>query len=191
MFKLKGKRLSTLSSILLVISALLIVVSLFFPWWRMEFFAPQYPEGLNIIVHPNHLEGELDQINALNHYIGMQNFSEENFPELQFLPYLIGGLALLVLITAFMKRKSLLISLIGIFVVGGVAGIWDLRRALKHFGTNLDPMAPIEMDPFIPPIIGENIIANFTTYSYLGIGTYIVIVAFMIILLPLWVERRK
>jgi hypothetical protein len=187
---MNGKRLSGISTILLVISTLLIIVSLFFPWWRMDFYAPQYPEGLDIIVYPDRLEGDIDNINGLNHYIGMQKFSEENFPELQFLPYLIGGLAFLVLIGAILRRKGYLYFLIVLFVVGGVVGVWDLRRALEHFGTNLDPMAPIEMEPFVPPMIGENVIANFTTYSYLGAGTYLAIAAFIFILIPLWKDRK-
>ncbi|MFE5278803.1 hypothetical protein ACFQ9F_31240, partial [Bacillus cereus] len=93
---MKGKQLSRFSSILMIISAILVMLALFFPWWRMEFFAPQYPEGLNIIVYPDHLEGELEQINGLNHYIGMAQFNEESFPELNYLPYLIGGLSILV-----------------------------------------------------------------------------------------------
>lgn len=157
----------------------------------MEFFAPQYPEGLNIIVYPNKLEGEIDIVNGLNHYIGMANFSEENFPELQFLSYLIGGLAFLVLVAAFIRKKSFLYFIIGTFVVGGIVGVWDLRRWLKNFGTELDPMAPIKVDPFIPPIIGENTLANFITYSHLGIGTYFVIAAFILTLIPLWKDRPK
>ncbi|WP_077215135.1 hypothetical protein [Bacillus dakarensis] len=191
MFTLNGKRLSIFSSIAIVISALLIIFSLFFPWWRMEFFAPQYPEGLNIIVYPDKLEGELDQINALNHYIGMQTFSEENFPELQYLNYLIIGLAAIVLIGAFVRKKSYLYFVISLFIIGGAVGVWDLRHALAYFGTNLDPMAPIDMEPFVPPIIGENIIANFTTYSLLGTGTYFVIAAFILLLIPLWKERKQ
>lgn len=188
---LNNKRLSIVSSILLVLAALLIVASLFFPWWRMEFFAPQYPEGLNIIVYPNKLEGEIDIVNGLNHYIGMANFSEENFPELQFLTYLIGGLAFLVLIAAIIRKKSYLYFVISLFVIGGIVGVWDLRRWLKSFGTELDPMAPIEVAPFIPPIVGKNTIANFITYSHLGIGTYLVIVAFILLLIPLWKDRQK
>jgi copper chaperone NosL len=188
---MKAKKLSAFSSIILVIAALLIVASMFFPWWRMEFFAPQYPEGLNIIVYPDRLEGEIANINALNHYIGMAEFGEENFPELQFLPYLIGGLALLVLIGAIIRKKGYLYFLIGLFIVGGTVGVWDLYRALKQFGTNLDPMAPIDMDPFVPPIVGENIIANFTTYSILGTGTYFVIAAFILLLIPLWKDRKQ
>ncbi len=191
MLTMKGKRLSLISSILLVVAALLIVASIFTPWWRMEFFAPQYPEGLNIIVYPDKLEGEIEQINALNHYIGMKNFSEENFPELKFLTYLIGGLALLVLLAAVIRKKAFLYGVIGVFIVGGALGVWDLRRWLKDFGTNLDPKAPIEMDPFVPPILGENIVANFTTYSTLQMGSYLVVAAFILLLIPLWKDRQR
>ncbi|THE13245.1 hypothetical protein E1I69_07840 [Bacillus timonensis] len=188
---MNAKRLSPLSALLLLGSAGLIVVSLFFPWWRMEFFAPQYPEGLNIIVHPDRLEGEIDIVNGLNHYIGMKNFSEENFPELQFLPYLISGLAALVLITALIRRKLLLYGVIALVAIGGLLGIWDVHRWLKAFGTDLDPMAPIKVDPFVPPIIGENTLANFVTYSHLGMGTYLFIAAFLLLLIPLWKDRVK
>ena len=103
---MKAKRLSLVSSLLIALSAVLVGVSLFFPWWQMVFFAPQYPEGLNIIVYPNKLEGEIDIVNGLNHYIGMENFSEENFPELAYLPYLVIGLAVITLLTAILRKKA-------------------------------------------------------------------------------------
>lgn len=183
------KRFSLLSSGLIAIAAALIATSLFFPWWGMEFFAPQYPEGLNIIVYPDKLEGEIDIVNGLNHYIGMKEFSEENFPELNYLKYLIGGLAALTLLTAILRRKSVLYFLIGIFSIGGMLGVWDLRRWLHDFGTNLDPMAPIKVDPFVPPILGENTLANFITNSYLGTGSYLVLAAFILLLIPIWKDR--
>ncbi len=176
---MKKNRLSTTSSILLVIASLLIVVSLFFPWWRLDFYAPQYPEGLDITVYPNHLEGDLSNINGLNHYIGMKQFSESDFPELQFLPYIIGGLALLILIGAIIRKKIYLYTLIGIFIVGGIIGVFHLMNSLNAYSLNLDPMAPIEMEGFTIPIVGKNIIANFTTYSNLGTGIYFAIAAFI------------
>ncbi len=185
------KYFSTTSSILLITASALIAASLFFPWWGMEFFAPQYPEGLNIIVYPNKLEGEIDIVNGLNHYIGMKNFSEANFPELRYLPFLIGGLAILTLITGLLKRKAILFLLIGFFIIGGMLGVWDLHRWLKDFGTNLSPTAPITVEPFIPPIIGENTLANFITHSYLGSGFYMVAAAFILLIIPLWKERRR
>ena len=183
------KKLSIVSSIIIVVSAILIAVSLFFPWWKMIFVAPQYPEGLNIIVYPNRLEGQIDIVNGLNHYIGMANFSEENFPELSYLPYLVGGLAVLTLLTAMLRKKTVLYGLIGLFIVGGTLGVLDLHAALKKFGTNLSPEAPIKLDPFVPPILGHNTIANFQTTSLLGLGSYVVIAAFILLLIPLWKDR--
>jgi hypothetical protein len=186
----KGSKLSLTSSLLIGLSAILIVISMFFPWWKMLFIAPQYPEGLNIIVYPNKLQGEIDIINGLNHYIGMANFSAENFPELGYLIYIIGGLAGLTLITALLRNKKVLYGLIGLFMLGGAVGVWDLYSALKKYGTELDPKAPIKMEPFVPPIIGENTVANFITHSSLGTGVYFVIIAFLLLLIPLWKDRK-
>jgi copper chaperone NosL len=188
---LNAKKLSVVSSLIIGLAAVLIALSLFFPYWRMLFVAPQYPEGLNIIVYPNKLEGEIDIVNGLNHYIGMANFSEGNFPELKYLSYIIIGLAALTLITAILRKKSVLYGLIGLFTIGGLIGVYDLYSALKEYGTNLSPTAPIKMDPFIPPIIGHNTIANFETTSMLGTGTYFVIAAFILLLIPLWKDRKK
>src|SRR5690625_4164214 len=85
--------LSTRSMILLFIAAAIFIISVQFPWWKMDFFAPQYPEGLDIIVYPNEVTGDIDIINNLNHYIGMKEFSTESFPELAYLPYIAYALA--------------------------------------------------------------------------------------------------
>ncbi|WHY00646.1 hypothetical protein [Neobacillus sp. DY30] len=188
---MKAKRLSLLSSILIALAAVLVGLSLLFPWWQMIFFAPQYPEGLNIIVYPNKLEGEIDIVNGLNHYIGMENFSEENFPELAYLSYLVIGLAIITLLTAILRKKSMLYGLIGLFIIGGSLGVWDLSSALRKFGTNLSPTAPIKIDPFVPPLLGHNTVANFVTESILGYGAYCLIAAFLLLLIPLWKDRTR
>lgn len=175
---------------LIVLAAILFVISLFFPWWKMVFWAPQYPEGLNIIVYPNKLEGQIDIVNGLNHYIGMKNFSKANFPELTYLPYLVWGLAAITVITAILRKKVVLYVLIGAIVIGGTLGVLDLHNALHNFGTNLDPHAPIKIAPFVPPIIGHNRVANFLTNSLLGPGAYFLIAGFILLLIPLWKDRK-
>ncbi|WP_339253019.1 hypothetical protein NSQ43_03405 [Sporosarcina sp. FSL W8-0480] len=187
---MKG-RLSVAAMISLIIAAILTALTLFVPWWGMKFYAPQYPEGLDIIVYPTTLAGNIDIVNGLNHYIGMAEFSNESFPELKFMPYIVIGFAILILLVAIMRRKSFLYGLIVLFVVGGIVGILDMYRWLKEFGTNLDPMAPIELEPFIPPIIGENVIANFVTHSYFTYGGYMLFVVFLLVLYPLWKDRKK
>lgn len=186
-----SNKLSKNSMISLIIAAGLLVSSIFFPWWGMKFYAPQYPEGLDIIVYPHTLAGDLDIVNGLNHYIGMAEFSNESFPELPLMPYLVGGLALILLIIGLLRKKKLLYIGIGLFAFGGILGIYDMKRWLTKFGTELDPKAPIELAPFVPPIIGENTIANFVTNSYFTTGAFILAAAFICTLLPLWLERKK
>ncbi|MEH7074807.1 hypothetical protein [Neobacillus drentensis] len=183
--------LSISSVISLCLASILLIASIFFPWWGMRFFAPQYPEGLDIIVYPYKMTGDIDIVNGLNHYIGMKGFGEDNFPELKYLPYLIGGLALLTLVTALLRQKSVLYGLIGLFVIGGALGIYDIYRWLRNYGTKLDPRAPIKVDPFIPPILGENKLANFVTESYFTYGSFILGAAFLCTLFPLWRDRKK
>jgi hypothetical protein len=187
---LNGKKLSVVSSLILACSAVFIGLSLFFPWWRLLLYAPQYPEGLNIIVYPNKLEGQIDIINGLNHYIGMANFDEKSFPELSYMSYLVGGLAVLTLLVGLLRRKSFLYMLIGLFLVGGLIGFFDLYHALHTFGTHLSLKAPIKIKPFVPPMVGENHFANFTTHSYLGKGAYFVVLAFILTLIPIWKDRK-
>jgi copper chaperone NosL len=173
------------------IAGVFIAISIFLPWWGMKFLAPQYPEGLDIIVYLYKMDGRIDIINGLNHYIGMKPFSEESFPELSFLPYVIGAMALLTIVVGLLRNMKLLYAWISALTVGGIVGVYDIHRWLKDFGTNLDPKAPIDIEPFIPPIIGENTIANFVTHSYFTYGALVFGVAFILILYPIWKEKRR
>ncbi|WP_405027642.1 hypothetical protein [Lentibacillus songyuanensis] len=185
------KNLSKTSMYSIIGAAIVLVMTIFVPWWQMKFYAPQYPEGLNIIVSPTSLDGEIDQINSLNHYIGMKNFSTESFPELQYMSYIIIGVAVLFLVVALLRNKRVLYGAAGIYVVLGAVGIVDMYRWLQKFGTQLDPKAPIDLDPFVPPIIGENTIANFVTHSYFTYGAYLLGLVFILLIFPLWKDRKR
>lgn len=185
------KNLSTVSMISIILASIVLFSTIFVQWWGMDFYAPQYPEGLDIIVTPTEVKGDIEIINGLNHYIGMNEFGTEYFPELQYMAYIIGGLAILFLIVAFLRNRALLIGSIVLYAILGVVGIWDMYRWLKNYGTNLDPRAPIDMEPFIPPIIGENTIANFVTNSYFAVGAYMLGIVFLLLVFPLWRDRGK
>lgn len=186
-----SNKFSWTSAIAVGAAGFLLAASIFLPWWGMKFIAPQYPEGLDIIVYPTKLEGRIDIINGLNHYIGMREFSEETFPELRYLPYLIAGLAALVEAAALTRSRVLLYICIGLLLVGGAAGIYDISWRLTDFGTNLDPNAPIKIEPFVPPILGDNQVANFVTHSYFSYGAFLVASAFLLLFVPLWRDRRR
>lgn len=52
-------------------AALLLLISIFLPYWQLTLLAPQYPEGLKMQAYVNHISGDVDEIDELNHYIGM------------------------------------------------------------------------------------------------------------------------
>ena len=175
---------------MILLAAGLLIVSIFLPWWRMDFYAPQYPEGLDIIVTPTEVKGDIDTINNLNHYIGMAEFNTESFPELQYMVYIIIALAVIFIITAILRNKKVLYLAIGLYMALGALGLWDMYRWLSAYGTDLDPMAPIDLEPFVPPILGENTIANFVTYSKFSSGALLLAIAYILLIIPLWKDRK-
>jgi hypothetical protein len=185
------KDLSNTSMYAILLAAVFLIASLFFPWWRMDFYAPQYPEGLDIIVTPTELTGDIEIVNSLNHYIGMAEFSTESFPELQYMKYIVIGLAIFFVIVAFLQNQKMLYIAIGVYMLLGLIGILDMYRWLRAYGTNLDPTAPIDLEPFVPPIIGSNTIANFETFSKFSIGALLLAIAFFLLIFPLWKDRKR
>lgn len=183
--------LSIWSTITLLTAAALTVGTLFLPWWRMMFYAPQYPEGLDIVVFPNHLAGKIEIVNGLNHYIGMAPFSDASFPELKILPIIVVILAVLMAVAAFLRNSRFVMGVIAAFAIVGIGGLWDMARWLRKFGTELDPHAPIKLAPFVPPILGKNQIANFTTYSQFQIGAFVLAAVAALLFLALTLRQPE
>jgi copper chaperone NosL len=93
--------------IMCFIAALLLIPTLFYPLWRIDLIAPQYPEGLFLTIYANKLGGNVDIINGLNHYIGMRTLHADDFKEFVILPYIFGGFVLFGLVVAFINKRSL------------------------------------------------------------------------------------
>ncbi|MDR2035156.1 MAG: hypothetical protein LBP91_00550 [Coriobacteriales bacterium] len=187
------KKFPTASRGLLIGGAILLLVSSFLPWWGLDLLAPQYPEGLSIIVYPDKLagQGEYDivNLNALNHYIGMDKISEAGFPELQYIKYIIWGMAALIVAVALLGSRKLAYIACALFVVGAAVGLYDMYHWLQTFGSNLAPDAPIIVPPFVPPMIGENHLANFTTYSSFRIGFFFLVASAVFVFVGTWGDK--
>lgn len=168
------------------IAALILLISFFLPWWHLNLVAPQYPEGLPMIIYPYKLEGRIDIINNINHYIGMKWITEDDFPEFKIFPIAGGILITLALITAVIKKRWFAWFTAGLGSVGGLVGLFDLWYWLRKYGTELDPMAAIKIDPFTPPIIGTNKLANFVTYTGFNSGGYLLGLGVILMIIAAW-----
>jgi hypothetical protein len=145
-----------------------------------------------MVVYPTRIIGDLAEINALNHYIGMTPIADDFFVELRFLrPALLalgGALALAALLRH--ARWIAVIPLAGMAALG-VAGLGAMRYRLWQFGHQLDPQAAITIDPFTPPMIGLHQIAQFATYSYFSWGFFLPVAAGVIVALVVLADRRQ
>ena len=170
-------KLGYISRILSVICALCLAVVLFVPMWRIDLVAPQYPEGLSLLIYPNKLAGNVDIINGLNHYIGMKTLHAEDFFEFTILPYLIGFFVLLFLVAAIVAKRKFFYGTVITFVLFGIVAIGDFWKWEYNYGHNLNPDAAIKVPgmSYQPPLIGYKQLLNFSAYSVPSTGGWLFI----------------
>src|SRR5689334_16229663 len=128
--------------ILTLLAALLLVGVYFFPLWNVRLTAPQYPEGLGMHIRINTVEGatenDLNNINNLNHYIGMKRIEPESIPELRFMPWIVAALVLTGLAAAAFARRRLIYAWSALFLTVAVVGLIDFWKWEYDYGHHLD-----------------------------------------------------
>ncbi len=186
--------LSRTSRILLVAVALALLPSIFLPVWQITLHAPQYPDGLSVLIYPHTVGGELREVNLLNHYIGMQEIAPDEFPEFKFIPFFILRFFGFAVLAALVGRLP--IAAIGYldFVVFGAVMLYVFQYWLTEYGHNLSPEAPITIEPFTPRFIGTTVVGNFTVTSMPSTGAILMFVAGAlgpVILVYEWFRKRE
>jgi hypothetical protein len=169
--------------ITLAAAALLLALSYVAPLWHIGLDAPQYPEGLGMLVRIDTITGEkpndLHNINGLNHYIGMKAIVPEAIPELRLMPSIVAAFIAFGLLVALSGRRSLLYAWTAALAIFAVAGLADFWYWGYDYGHSLDPMAAIKVPglSYQPPILGSKKLLNFTAHSWPGIGGLAIVTA--------------
>ena len=169
--------MTRLSRLLAGTAALLLLALYVLPLWQVRLVAPQYPEGLGMHIHINTVAGatetDLDNINNLNHYIGMQRIEADAIPELAVMPWIVAALAAGGLAVAVAGRRRPLFAWVTAFGAAGVAGLIDFWRWEYDYGHHLDLEHAIIKIPgmtYQPPLIGSRQLLNFTATSWPDMG---------------------
>lgn len=171
------KNIGSFSRILLVVCSIALIIVLFVPLWKIDLVAPQYPEGLSLLIYPHKLGGNVDIVNGLNHYIGMKTLHTHDFIEFTILPYLIAFYALLFLVAAMAGKRKVLNIVFILFLIFGIVAMADFYKWEYDYGHNLSPDAAIQVPgmTYQPPLIGYKQLLNFSAYSIPDIGGWIFI----------------
>jgi hypothetical protein len=180
-----------LPTLLFGIAAILLIISIPLPYWKMELQAPQYPQGLHITAYVNELTGDLSEINGLNHYIGMRPLEEAAQLEKSVSRVAIGLLAVLTLFSIFIHTKWVVLLALPAITMP-VLFLADLQWWMAKFGTELDPKAPLSsaIKPFVPSVLGRGKIAQFETIALPAIGLYLAISASLLVIVGLYFHRK-
>jgi copper chaperone NosL len=183
--------LTASARLLLVLLLIPLALSLMLPLWNIHMVAPQYPAGLDLDIYAHTVTGDVQEINTLNHYIGMAPIDRTELSDLNWIPFAIGALFLLTLRVAALGTVRWLIDLTVLFAYFSAFSLGRFVFKLYAYGHNLDPRAPFKVEPFTPAIFGTKQIANFTTTALPGGATLLIgVFAAGLLGLTLWQLSR-
>jgi hypothetical protein len=162
-------------------AAAVAATALVLPLWGFSMSAPQYPgETLHLQVARTGIAGDVHEVATLQHYIGVR--FPTDLPELTWATRAIGGLAVLLLVGAFVGagsfgrayRVSCAVLLLAFIAASAVA----VQARLFQVGHERDRNAPIRaVRDFTPPIVGPVKVGNFTVWSFPHVGAVLLLTA--------------
>jgi hypothetical protein len=172
--------LTALGRVLVLVAAILLPLSFMTPLWHMDFWAQQYPEGLELFIYSHALIGgddgnDLQEINVLNHYIGMKELKAEEFTELKWIPLVLGAITVLTFRSVVVGTLGAVLDLLVISSYFGLFSLWSFWYKLSAYGHDLDPRAAVQVDPFTPPVFGHKMVGQFEVWSYPSPGAWLVV----------------
>ncbi|MFD0796399.1 hypothetical protein ACFQZJ_02925 [Maribacter chungangensis] len=196
------------ASIIMMLGSLLLLGLFVFPLWNIELGAPQYPEPLGLDIYINGIQGQnefdIQNIDGLNHYIGMKTLPKpEDMWEFSVFPLVIGGMVALGVLFGMLGYldKVSYKWFFGWFVlmsVLGILGMYDFNAWMIDYGTNLDPKAIMKLaNPdgtpmsYKPPLLGHQKMLNFDAYSYPRLGAYMLFLGMILTLVAGYLGFKK
>lgn len=186
------------SRLLAILGALLPLSLFVLPMWRIDLLAPQYPPpGLGIRIHIDRVEGaapnDLENINNLNHYIGMKRIEPDAISELDVMPWVVGILSALGVVVGLLGRRRLLMVWIGLMAIAGTIGLYDFYQWEYDYGHNLDPHAIIKIEgmDYQPPLLGTKVLLNFTATSLPDTGFYVMSLGVVLVAVSVGMSRSR
>jgi copper chaperone NosL len=176
---------------LVCLAGILMLLACVLPLWQVNLRSQQYPEGLKLVIHAQHITGNVQSINILNHYIGMKPISDAAFPEFTWMMPALATLGVVLLLVSLLGRREGIFA--GRLMLLGFDGymLWDLYHWMYDWGHQLDPRAAIRVASFTPPLLGFKHVANFLVLSFPSWGGICVMLASFIGVYTLWYAVRQ
>lgn len=184
---------------IMLLSVVLLAGVFLFPLWQITLEAAQFPGGLRLNIWINKFSGDegggniINNINILNHYIGMQKIEPDAIPELKYFPWVVYTMMALGIITVFLNKARLYATWCVIMIILGILGVYDFYLWMYDYGHNLDPKAPIKVEgmTYMPPLFGEKDLLNFYVKSYPHLATAFLTISILLSFIAYWLRKKQ
>jgi hypothetical protein len=162
-----------------VAAAILLLLAIPRPIWEARLTAPQYPDGLTLSAYGDRVEGDIAEITALNHYVGMRPYDPDDLPEMQlWIPTILAAIGAVVVSTIYGRRVWGRLARLFVWSIPiGILAVIQFR--LYQYGHDLatEPRPAIDLDPFTPWVVGKTHVINFTTLAFPGTAVLLILLA--------------
>lgn len=192
----------------MIIGPLLLLGLYIFPLWKIMLGAPQYPDPLGMNIHIDGIQGveefDIQNIDGLNHYIGMRTLPKpEDMWEFGTFPLVTGGmitLGVLIGTLGFFGKVSYnwFIGWFMLMSILGVLGMYDFNAWMVDYGTNLDPNAIMKLTnpdgspmSYKPPLFGYTKMLNFDVTSLPATGAWFMFTGMMLTVVAFFMGRKQ
>lgn len=164
------------------------------PVWNFSLEAPNYPKkafpyGLPVYIHFDGLSGEVQEMNTINHYVGMARMERGGIYESSLAPYALIMLAMLLMLFIIYDNKwinrLMTIPVLLPLLFLGIYTYW-----LYWFGHNLHEGA-ITIKAFTPVVLGDGKVAQFTTHAYPVVGFWVLLAISILSLTAWWLKSKS
>ncbi|MCK9336533.1 MAG: cytochrome C [Arcobacteraceae bacterium] len=164
------------------------------PVWRVSLEAPNYPkeafpDGIPVYFHFDGYSGDVEEMNTINHYIGMYPMEYGGQFERVLVPYFFLALTLMMIGYLYWESKHSWL-LMAIPIALPIGFLIDYAGWLYWYGHNMQDWGAFTIKPFMPTVFGQGKVAQFTTHSYPTIGYYIILIASVLSILAVFSKLK-
>ncbi len=164
------------------------------PVWMVSLEAPQYPkaafpDGIPVYFHFTDWSGKANEMNTINHYIGMNPMESGAVTLRRTIPFVF--LTFFVMLVAYLFYNGP-----GWWLLGMIPASFPwlylgfFSKWLYWFGHHLHPWGAFKIKPFMPTVLGDGKVAQFTTHSYPTIGFYFLLGIFVFLTFSVLIRRK-
>lgn len=167
------------------------------PLWVTKFKAPQYERELVLEVYLDRVVGDVDEVNILNHYVGMAPIDKMATKERSIAFGALTAMCILAIVAAMFRRSLWQVMFVLPLVLFPLCALIDMYAWMWYAGHSLKKDAPMSMSvkPFTPVLIGYQRVANFDVNSGLGTGAYLQLAGSVLLagaaFVGWWLSRRR